>query len=158
MGCGIQRRGEEGSALVIALLLMMLLLLLGGALLVTSEAESLISTNDEWSEGAFYAAEAAVQVAIDQLSPDPASNTEVVPLTDIGERFTYRTGGRDDDAPQPPAYVGSMHSSGYNIGAGTGYNTSEYIFDIYRINGTGAGPRNARREIEVQVQYGPVAR
>lgn len=145
--------------LVVALLLMVLLFMLGAALLATSESEAVIASNDEWSEGAFYAAEAAVQVAIDQLSGDPASNvTEVVPESDIGEQFTYRSGGRDDAEPQPPAYVGAVHGTGYSIGAGTGYNTSEYIFDIYQINGTGTGPRNAIREVEVQAQYGPLAR
>jgi hypothetical protein len=118
----------------------------------------MIATNDEWAEGAFYAAEAAVQVAIDQLGADPSSNTEVVALTDLDGSFSYRSGGRDDTDPQPPAYVGDTHASGYSIGTGTGYNTSEYVFDLYRINGTGEGPRNARREIEIQVQYGPVAR
>lgn len=150
-------QGERGSALVVALLLIVLLLLLGGALLGTSEAENVIAANDASSEGAFYAAEAAVQAGIDQLGDSAASRELPVAITPIGGSFTYRSGGRDDNAPQPPTFVATVNRPGFAAGTNTGYNQTGYAFQVYQINGTGTGPRNAVREVEVQVEYGPVA-
>lgn len=155
----IRSRGEEGSVLIVALLIMVLLFMLGAGLYSTAESEAVITSNDELSEGAFYAAEAAVQIAIDQIGPNPAQNIEnVVAAEQIGGQFTFRSGRRTDNAAEPPTYIGENTAPGYSIGSGTGYNTARYVFDIYQINATGTGPRNAQREVEVQVQYGPVAR
>jgi hypothetical protein len=150
-------RAERGSALVVTLLVTVLLFLLGAALLTMSDMESQIVSNDRWSEGAFYAAEAAVQVAIDQIQVDPDASIQPVPQTPLGESFTYRTGGRLDAEPQPVDYVRATPGAGFSLGAGTGYNSVGYVFHTYQINATGSGPRNTQREVEVQVDFGPVA-
>jgi hypothetical protein len=148
-------RGEVGSAMIIALLLTVLLLSLGVALLSMSETESVIAANDQWSEGAFQAAEAAVQVSLDQLAV--GSTDGVVDETELGQWFSFRSGGRDADDPQPPQLIGVTPAAGYTMGSETGYGGSSYYFLIYQINGTGTGPRNTQREVEVQVELGPVA-
>lgn len=147
--------GERGSALIVVLLVTMLLLMLGVGLLATSETETVIAANDYWAEGAFQAADAAVQVALDQLAVD---NTDgVVAETSIGDTFTFRSGGRDDSDPQPPLRVGTEVGSGFAVAEATGYSSSGYAFGIFQINGTGIGPRNIEREVEVRVQMGPIA-
>jgi Tfp pilus assembly protein PilX len=147
--------GERGSALIVVLMVTMLLMLLGVGLLATSETELLIAANDHWSEGAFQAAEAAVQLAVDQL--DVGNADDVIEVTPLGDAFAFRSGGRDDDEPQPPEMVGTAPAPGYAVTEGTGYNPSGYVFAMYRVQGTGIGPRNTEREVEVQVQVGPVA-
>jgi Tfp pilus assembly protein PilX len=149
--------GESGSALVVTLLVMVLLFLLGAALLTMSDIENQIASNDRFSEGAFYAAESAVQGAIDQIQADPDESMEAVPVTQIGGQFTYRTGGRLDAGPQPVEYIRATPGAGYSLGAGTGYNSVGYVFHTYQITATGSGPRNTQREVEVQVDFGPVA-
>ncbi len=149
------RRDETGSAMIIGLLVTLLLFLLGTALLGLSETESQIAANDQYAEGAFQAAEAAVQVALDQLS---VSNTDgVIDETDIGGSFAFRSGGREDGAPQPPQLVTEAPGRGFALTTSTGYNRSGYSFQVYAINGTGTGPQNTTRQVEVQVEVGPVA-
>ena len=148
------RARERGSTLVIVLLVTLLLLLLGTVLLWTSETESAIAANDYWSEGAFQAAEAAVQVAVDGL--DAVNSSQVVALESIGDQFQYRSGGRADSEPQPPQFVDKVVAPGYAIADGSGYRSSGYANVVYQVNGTGMGPRNTEREIEVQVEIGPV--
>lgn len=149
------RRDESGSALVITLLVTLLLFVLGAALLGTSEIESAIAANDQSSEGAFQAAEAAVHVAVDQM--DVNTTDQVVSPTDLGAGYVFRSGGRDDATPQPPQRVGSRPGEGFAVAASTGYNAAGYAFEIYQVNGTGTGPRSTEREVEVQVELGPVA-
>jgi hypothetical protein len=151
-----ERPSERGSALVVTVLLLALLLVLGMTLLATATMESTIAANDRWSEGAFYAAEAAVQTAVDALARDPASASDPVPTTQLGDHYTYRSGSRDDAAAEPPQLLGTTSAEGYSLGTGTGYNASGFVFQIYQVNGTGTGPRNAQREVEVQVAVGPV--
>ncbi|MCP3982305.1 MAG: hypothetical protein GY716_23630 [bacterium] len=147
-------RGERGSALVIALMVTVLLFVLGAALLATSDTETLIAANDQWSEGAFQAADAAVQVAVDQLDVD--NTTAVVSETTIGDVFVFKSGGRDDSSPQPPELMGTAPAAGYTVAQSTGYNNEGYSFAVYRISGTGTGPRNTEREVEVEVVIGPI--
>ncbi len=149
------RRSERGSALVIALLISLLLFSLGLALLAVSETENLIAANDHFAEGAFQAAEASVQVALDQI--DIGATDLTVPETEIGNGFVFRSGRRDDIAPQPPQLVTRTPGAGFAVGSSTGYNAAGYSFEVYEITGTGTGPRNTEREVEVQVELGPVA-
>jgi Tfp pilus assembly protein PilX len=151
-----ERRGERGSALIITVLLLSLLLMLGTGLLATATVESKIEANDRWSEGAFYAAESAVQSSIDLLMQGPAS-AAVVASTPLGQDYTYRTGRRADTSAQPPTLIGTVNAPNYSTGSSTGYGMSGFVFQIYQVNGTGLGPRNSQREIEVQVEIGPVA-
>ena len=150
-----ERTGERGSALIVVLLITVLLLLLGVSLMATSETEMVIAANDHWSEGAFQAAEAAVQVTVDQL--DVNNQSVVVNETEIGDSFVFRSGKREDTSAQPPAVLGVEPGSGYSVAESTGYAPSGYGFGIFQVNGTGNGPRNTEREVEVLVRLGPIA-
>jgi hypothetical protein len=156
MDMGDDVRREDGIALIITMLLLMLLLALGTGLLATATVESAIATNERWSEGAFYAAEAAIQTQVDQLAQGDTDG--VVDDTDLGQGFFCRSGGRDDDDPTPPEFIATIEAQGYSVAEGTGYGSgTHFVFDVYQVTGTGTGPRNAAREIEVQVQVGPRA-
>lgn len=152
------RRAEKGTALVTALLMTTLLLVLAMALLAISSDESGIAANEAWSEGAFYAAEACVQSAVDQIGPDPVASLQAVPVTTITQGYTFRSGRRSDSTAQPVRFVRAQPAPGFNLDVGTGYNSAGFLFETYEVDATGAGPRNAQREIQAQVNYGPVAR
>ena len=149
---------ERGAALVVALLVVLLLFLLGMALLTLSEIENGVSVNDQWSGGAFYAAEAGVQGGIDQLGADPAVSTQAIPVTAIGGSYSFRSGARSDAGPQPLQFLGVTNAVGFDLNSGTGYNESGFVNNVYQVNSTGIGPRNSQREVEVRITYGPVPR
>jgi Tfp pilus assembly protein PilX len=149
------RRGERGSALIITVLLLTLLLALGTSLLATATIEQAIATNERWSEGAFFAAEAAVQTAIDTLTQGGAP--AAIPITDLGDDYWYRSGGADDVGPTAPTLVATTEAEGYSAAAGSGYGSSTtWVMEIYQINATGFGPQSAQREVEVQISVGPL--
>lgn len=141
-----------------ALLLTALLFVLAIALLTVSGDENGIAANEAWSEGAFYAAEAGVQTAVDQIGPNPATSLQAVPLTTIVQGYTFRSGRRSDTTAQPVRYVRASPAAGFGLGLGTGYNATGFLYETYEVDATGLGPRNAQREIQAQVYYGPVAR
>ncbi len=151
-----ERPRERGSALVVTVMVLALLMVLGTTLMSTATVESTIAANDRWSEGAFHAAEAAVETALERLVND--SSTDPVETTALGDHYTYRSGQRTDDEAQPPQSLGAIRAEGYGIGSGTGYNAAGFYFDLYQINGTGTGPQNSQREVEIQVEIGPVSR
>ncbi len=152
------RANERGSAFVVALLVVLLVSLLSIALLGLSDLDRGVSANGRFAEGAFFAAEAAVHMGINQVGADPAASITAIPTTTIGSVYSFRSGPRSASSPQPLVFVGTSTSPGFSVDVGTGYNTGGFIYNRYRINGTGAGPRNAQREVEVLVSYGPVPR
>jgi len=156
----LQAKRETGTILIIALLLLVLLSLLGVTLLTVAATEHSVAFNTAASEGALMAAEAGVNVGINQLSANATTSTQAIPLTplpDAQSPYRYRSGTRASGA-QDLEFVSSRTETGYSIAVGTGYNRSGYVFDTYRINATGTGPRFAVREVEVQAEYGPMAR
>lgn len=156
-----QSRNQRGSVLMIALFVLIVLSLLGVALLSLSGTESNIAYNQLWTEGAFVSAEAGIQTGLNQLSANTTTSTAAIPVTAIGTgtyTYQFRSGGRADAGPQPLQFRGTRVESGYSIAIGTGYNPSGYVFNSYQINSTGSGPKNAQRELEALVEYGPVPR
>jgi hypothetical protein len=148
---------EAGSVLVIALLLTVLLSLLGLTLLTVAATEHTVAFNGLWSEGALTAAEAGVNRGLNQLNANAAISIQPIATTSIASPYAFRSGHRNDTAPQPLAFVGTRTEAGYSLAVGTGYNPAGYAFHTYQINATGTGPRNAQREVEVRAEYGPVA-
>jgi Tfp pilus assembly protein PilX len=147
-------RGENGTALIITMLLLTLLLALGTSLLATATVEQAIAANERWSEGAFYAAEAAVQTQIDALTQGGAA--AAVPATDLGDDFWYRSGTADAGAATAPVLVDTIEADGYSAAETSGYsNGASFVFEVYEISATGFGPQSAQREVEVQVSVGP---
>jgi Tfp pilus assembly protein PilX len=136
---------------------MVLLSLLGVTLLTVAATEHSVAFNALWSEGSLSAAEAGVHRGLNQLSANAQNSMQVIANTAIANTYNYRSGRKTDTTPQPLQFVGSRVEEGYSIAVGTGYNPSGYAFHTYQINATGSGPRNARREIEVRAEYGPVA-
>ena len=137
-------------ALVVAIFTMALLLVAGVFLVRMSSTEGDIAYNAMWSEGSFFAAEAAINVGLDQVTP---TNTSPLPRA---------------LAPPPPSldpftasgtvrFTGTSRLPGYSIGVGTGYNPGGFAFYTYSVTGSGTGPRSTRRQIDVQAAYGPVA-
>ena len=143
---------QEGSILVIVLLLMTLLSLLGITLLTVASTEHSLAYNAVWSEAALMAAEAGVNKGISQVSPDPVASVAAIPTTTLATNYTYRSGKETDSGPQPLTFVGTKTEAGYSLSTNNGY-----TFNVYRITATGTGPNSARREVEAQAEYGPVA-
>jgi hypothetical protein len=103
------------------------------------------------------AAEGGVNRGLNQLSANAETSLQAVPNTAIGAAYAYRSGPKTATTPQPLEFVASRVEDGYSVAMGTGYNPSGYAFHTYQINATGTGPRNARREVEIRAEYGPVA-
>lgn len=140
-------RDERGSVLVLAIFIMALLLATGMIMLRMSASETDIAYNTVWSEGSFYAAEAALSVGIDQLGPtlvDPVAFA----ATPLGTEYT-RQGN--------VAFIGTIPQPGYSIPAFPTYGTTGYGYYVYTVTGTGTGPRNAQRQLETRAIFGPVA-
>ena len=149
MRTGWRRLGDErGTVLVLALFIMAFLMVAGAFLLRISSAETEIAYNTVWSEGSFYAADAGLNVAVDQLSP-AVVDTVAIASTPLGGSYSYSGNVQ---------FVGTTGQPGYSIGVGTGYNPSGYVFYTYTVSGTGTGPRSAQRQVEARALYGPVAR
>ncbi len=157
----IRSNRERGSVLVVAILVMMVLSFIGMAMMTLSVTEHSMAYNAVWGEGAFAAAEAGINVGINQLSANATTASQPIPATGtsvtIASGYTYRSGGKSDAGPQPVKFIKTRTEPGYSIAIGTGYNPAGYAFNSYQVNATGTGPRNAVREIEIQAEYGPVA-
>ena len=136
--------------LIVALLLMVLLSLLGVTLLTLSATEHSVAYNGLWSEGAMMAAEAGVNRGVNQISANADASVAVINDTGIGPVYNYRSGKKTDPGPTAPVFLYDKVEEGYDL--------SKWRFPVYQINATGSGPRNARREVEVQAEYGPIPR
>lgn len=141
MGTNILRE-DKGVALVIALLMLLVLTLIGISSIGTTTFESSISGNERVRADAFYAAEAGIQVAINQI-PD---NTNPIPKTQIKEDSYYWSGGtRDEGSPKSLTNLGVHPKAGFD---------SSWAFKRFQVNTTGKF-FGATKELEVQVTYGP---
>ena len=80
-------RKEKGVVFIIALLMMLVLTLIGISSIGTTNFETSISGNERVRMDAFYAAEAGIQVAINQV-PD---NTNPIPNLPLKENSSYWT-------------------------------------------------------------------
>lgn len=135
-------REEKGVALVIALLMLLVLTLIGISSIGTTNFETSISGNERVRTDAFYAAEAGIQVAINQV-PD---NTNPIPKTKIKEDSYYWSGGaKDQGSPKSLASLGLHPKAGFD---------STWAFKRFQLNTAGKFS-GATKELEVQVTYGP---
>ena len=135
-------KGEKGVALVIALLMLLVLTLIGISSIGTTTFETSISGNERVRADAFYAAEAGIQVAINQI-PD---NTNPIPKTRIKEDSYYWSGGATDEGgPQSLTSLGLHPKAGFD---------SSWAFKRFQLNTTGKF-FSTTKELEVQVSYGP---
>ena len=146
------RPDERGLALVIALSAMALLLVGAVVLLRVVSIERDVAVSSVSAEGSFFAADAAINVALDTIGPDVeicASSR-----TPIGGGYAYQV---LNTPPNVSCFTGTQRSVGYSVGSGTGYNPSGYVFYTYAFTGLGTGPRSAQRTIDARAVYGPIA-
>ncbi len=133
---------QEGVALVIALLMLLVLTLIGISSITSTTFESSISGNERVKIDAFYAAEAGIQVAMNQV-PD---NLSPIPKTTIKEDSYYWSGSTQDEGnPQPLKSLGLNPKVAFD---------SSWAFKRFQANTTGKF-MGATKEIEVQMSYGP---
>lgn len=138
---GKSLRSERGMAMVIALLIMLVITFLGISSVSTSVFEAQITGNDRVGADAFFAAEAGVQVALNQI---PVTNP--VPRTKVGEDSYCWTGTpQDKSTPKSIESLGRLQKSGYE---------SHWSFRRFQVNATGES-FGAAKEVEVQVSFGP---
>ncbi len=143
---------ERGIALVIALSIMALLLVGGVFLLRMSSIEGDIAYNTVWAEGSFFAADAAINVAVDTIAPNVSNCAGA--STPIGNGYSYQV---LNTPPNPGCFAGAQQEAGYSLGRGTGYNPAGFVFYTFSFTGSGTGPRSAQRTIDAQATYGPIA-
>ena len=133
---------KKGVALIIALLMLLVLTLIGITSINTTTFETSISGNERVRADAFYAAEAGIQVAINQI-PD---NPNPILKTKLKEDSYYWSGGTNDEGSPK-----SLKNLGLNPKAGF---DSSWAFERFQLNTTGKF-FGTTKEIEVQVSYGP---
>src|SRR5216110_2374297 len=132
---------ERGMVSVVAIFVMIMMLVAGVFLVRMSATEGDIAYSAMWAEGSFHAADAAINVGLDQMSP-ASSNPTATALSPA--------------APTLGAFTptGTIRQAGYSIGSGTGYNPGGFAFYTYALVGTGTGPRSAQRIVDVQASFG----
>ncbi len=134
-------RSEKGVALVIALIVLLILTFIGISAISTTTLETSISGNERAGASAFYASEAILEVALNQLP-----ETQPIALRSIGDDSRGWSGGpTDKDSPRNVFPFGLYPKAGYD---------SSWAFNRYQINATGES-LGATKEVEVQVTYGP---
>jgi len=115
-----------------------------------ASTEHSLAYNAVWSEAALMAAEAGVNQRVSQVSANPVTSIAAIPVTTLATNYNYRAGSK----PTP------AHNRSRSWEPGQRpirfVDDSGYTFNVYRIcNGT--GPNSAQREVESQVEYGPVS-
>jgi len=142
-------RDEKGVALVVALVILLVLTVIGFVAISTSTFEANIVGNERIGTDAFYAAEAIVEMAYDQI-PDITE----IPKTGEGEDNRLRvgatsfgwTGTASDKGNQKPITHKGLHTM-------PGYDSS-FAFSRFSIQAAGESV-GASREMDSLVSYGP---
>jgi len=134
-------REKKGIAIIIALLMLLVLTLIGISSITTTNFETNLSGNERLNTDAFYAAEAGIQVGINQI-PD----TNPIQKTELKENSYYWSGRANDKGdPKSLKSLGLYPMAGFD---------SSWAFKRFQVNSTGES-FGATKEIEVQVSYGP---
>ena len=135
-------RKEKGVVIIIALLMLLVLTLIGINAISTTIFDTTISSNERLGTDAFYASEAGIQVAINQI-PD----TKPIPKTTLKKDSFYWSGrAADKEGPKSLQDLGLYQQAGFD---------SSWGFKRFQVNATGESFR-ASKEVEVQVSYGPI--
>jgi Tfp pilus assembly protein PilX len=145
-------RDQRGLALGIALSVMAVLLVGAVVLLRMVSLDRDVVLNAVSAEGSFFAADAAINVALDTIAPDVASCASA--RTTLGSGYAYQV---LNTPPNTSCFAGTQREAGYSVGNGTGYNPSGYVFYTFAFTGLGTGPRSAPRTIDARAAYGPIA-
>jgi hypothetical protein len=125
---------DRGIVLILCLMVIMVLSVLATTFLFLSGTESAISRNSQVVTQSFYAAEAGIDTAINQLP-----NTNAIPQTPLGvNNAVFQTG------PPPPAAPAPVVALGPNPSPPAGFNLANYSFNMYQVDvsGTVTVPRS----------------
>jgi Tfp pilus assembly protein PilX len=130
-------RNEKGIVLIAALLLLLVLTLIGISSISSISTEHIISGNERLANSAFYAAEAGLEMGLNQL---PAAST--IPATDFDGGTSYRAAVSDKGLGRAPGH------------------DQNWAFRRYQVNATGQAGQTlltagASRQIELQTRLGP---
>ena len=133
-------RDEKGIAMVVALVILLVLTLIGFSSINTTTFESNIAGNERSGTDAFYAAEAGLQVGLNQIpSVAPIS---VTALKDA----SYWSGSiKDKSSPKSLVAGKSFPYPGYD---------QSFSFRIYGVTTSGQS-FGAMKEVDSKVSYGP---
>jgi hypothetical protein len=145
-------RDERGLVLVIALSVMAVLLVGAVLLLRMMSIERDVALNAVSAEGSFFAADAAINVALDTIAPDVDRCASA--RTPLGGGYAYQV---LNTPPNTSCFAGTQREAGYSVANGTGYNPSGYVVYTFAFTGLGTGPRSASRTIDARAAYGPIA-
>ncbi len=121
-------RADRGIVLALALLVMLVLSVLGSAFLFLSGTETMISRNSTVVTQAFYAAEAGVETALNQIP----TTTAIASAVDPNGNVVFQTG------QPPPAAATPITVLGASPSPPVGYNLASFSFNMYRIDVSGA--------------------
>ncbi len=116
-------RDDRGIVLILVLLVIMVLSVMATSFLFLAGTEVNISRNSQIVTQAFYAAEAGIDTAINQLP-----NTGEIGPFPLGNNVQFQTG------PPPPAGILAM---GPNPSPPAGFNLANYAFNMYQVDVSG---------------------
>ncbi len=120
-------RDDRGIVLILVLLVIMVLSVMATSFLFLSGTEVNISRNSQVVTQSFYAAEAGIDTAINQLP-----NTNAINQTPLGvNNAVFQTG------PPPPAAPAPVVELGPNPSPPAGFNLANYAFNMYQIDVSG---------------------
>jgi Tfp pilus assembly protein PilX len=155
-------RSERGVSLIVVLMLMVIILAMAGAGMLFSSMDLRATGNYRAGTQAFFAADTGVNDAYARIVTNPDATIAALtfgPVTLPGG-LSYCSGHVGSDCPQPPPDPKVISNAPlYSLGVSNPYNSSGgagHQFYQYQINMTGVGPLAAAREVEAQVQYGPI--
>ncbi len=130
-------RNDRGIVLILTLMVIMVLSVLATAFLFLSGAEINISRNSKVVTQSFYAAEAGIDTAINQLPntapipPNPGDPPVDVDPNNPGAGVVFQTG------PPPPAPPAPAVALGPNPSPPAGFNLANFSFNMYQIDVSG---------------------
>ena len=141
------QRGERGSALFVAMMLLMMMGLIGFAALDTVTRDLQVAGFQNRKRTAFYAAEAGIAMALDQLR---ASGNPAVPPANLSDAATYPYGqpsyALDPSAATPVEDLGLGAVSGMNLAIGGG--GPSFAVRYWRVRVEGQAPGGSRSRLE----------
>jgi len=131
-------RKQSGAALVIGLILLLVMTLLGVSGMNTATLELTMTSNKQYGENAFQAAETGIDSTLAAGGFTTSGGPAVIPQTVLANGDTYTTTTNfEGETPVPPRRFG-----GFSLGVPSG-GFSAYHF---RIDSTGTSQRNAQSQ------------
>ncbi len=120
-------RDDRGIVLILVLMVIMVLSVMATSFLFLSGTEVNISRNSQVVTQSFYAAEAGIDTAINQLP-----NTNAINQTPLGvNNAVFQTG------PPPPAAPAPVVALGPNPNPPAGFNLANFSFNMYQVDVSG---------------------